>query len=86
MQTEKIKFKLELYATMWDKAPHVQVSINGRVFHKGEITGTEAKPNVIEFEETLVEKQKYELCITSVILYLKEHILLSILSLGLAKK
>ena len=63
MQTEKIKFKLELYATMWDKAPHVQVSINGRVFHKGEITGTEKKPNVIEFEETLVEKQKYELCI-----------------------
>ena len=50
MATEKLKFKLELHATMWDKPPHAEILINDHVYFKGDITGTEHKPDVIEFD------------------------------------
>ena len=44
MATEKLKFKLELYATMWDKPPHAEILINDTSVFKKDITGTEDKP------------------------------------------
>ena len=30
MGTEKLKFKIELFATMWDKPPHAEILINDK--------------------------------------------------------
>jgi hypothetical protein len=53
MQTERLKFKLELYATYWDKPPVAEILINGESQYRSEITGTEKEPTVIEFEKDL---------------------------------
>ena len=52
MATEKLKFKIEFYATMWDKPPHAEVLINDiktlekAVYQKSDITsGTTIKSN-----------------------------------------
>jgi len=50
MVTEKLKFKLELYATMWDKPPVVNIKINEKSYFNKEITSTKCKPTTIEFE------------------------------------
>ena len=63
MATEKIKFRLELFSTMWDKAPMVGVYIDDKKLFSNEIKGTEEKPDVIEFEHDLVEDSKHELVI-----------------------
>ena len=63
MATEKLKFKLELYATMWDKPPHAEILIGDKSHFKGDITGTEDKPTVVEFEHELTEGEKCELTI-----------------------
>ena len=63
MATEKLKFKLELYATMWDKAPHAEVLIDDKSYFNNEITGTEDKPDLIEFEHEFEEGKSYELII-----------------------
>ena len=63
MATERLKFKLELWATMWDKPPHAEILINDMSHFKGEITGTEEKPDVIEFEQELEEGNEYNLII-----------------------
>ena len=55
MATEKLKFKLELYATTWDKPPHAEILINDKSYFKGDIKGTEDKPDVIEFEQDFAE-------------------------------
>jgi hypothetical protein len=55
MQTEKLKFKLELYATYWDKPPVVEILINGESQYRSEITGSEQKTTVIEFEKAFTE-------------------------------
>ena len=59
MATEKLKFKLELYATMWDKPPHAEILINDKSYFKGDIKGTEDKPDVIEFEQDFEEGKEY---------------------------
>ena len=64
MQTERLKFKLELYATYWDKPPVAEISINGESQYRSEITGTEKEPTVIEFEKDLPEGEKYTLNIS----------------------
>ena len=51
MATEKLKFKIELYATMWHKPPQAEILIGNHSHFKGDITGDEAKPNLIEFEQ-----------------------------------
>jgi hypothetical protein len=64
MQTERLKFKLELYATYWDKPPVAEILINGESQYRSEITGTEKEPTVIEFEKTLTEGEKQDLTIS----------------------
>ena len=51
MATEKLKFKLELYATMWDKPPVADIKINEKSFFKEEITSTNDKPTIIELSD-----------------------------------
>jgi hypothetical protein len=63
MATEKLKFRLELYATMWDKAPHAEVLIGDNSYFSADITGTEDNPNLIEFEHEFEEGKSYELII-----------------------
>jgi hypothetical protein len=61
MATEKLKFKLELYATMWDRPPHAEIMIDNNSYYKGDITGTEDSPNVIEFEHEFKDGKDCEL-------------------------
>ena len=63
MATEKLKFKLELYATMWDKPPHAEILINDKSHFASEITSDEKDPTVIEFEHELTEGNDYSLII-----------------------
>jgi len=63
MATEKLKFKLELYATYWDKCPKVDILINESVYSTAEINGSQKNPNVIEFEKELQEDVEYNLTI-----------------------
>jgi len=63
MATEKLKIKLELYATMWDKPPVAEISIGDTSIVKKDITGTEDKPDVIEFEHEFTEDSKHSLII-----------------------
>ena len=63
MATEKLKFKLELYATMWDKPPHAEVLITDKSYFNGDITGTQDKPDVIEFEHECEEGTEHTLII-----------------------
>ena len=61
MGTEKLKIKLELYATMWDLPPHAEVLIDDKSYGKKPITGTLEKPDLIEFEHEFEENKDYNL-------------------------
>jgi hypothetical protein len=63
MSIEKLKFKLELYSTYWDKTPRAEILINSHSHFNQEITGTEKEPTVIEFEHELTEGEQYSLII-----------------------
>jgi hypothetical protein len=63
MTTEKLKFKLELWAEYWDKKPIANILINNHSCHNQEITGSEKEPTIIEFEHELTEGEKYSLII-----------------------
>ena len=63
MGTEKLKIKLELFATMWDKPPHVKILLDGNSHFEGDIKGSEDEPDIIEFENELTEGNEYELTI-----------------------
>ena len=63
MGTEKLKFKLELYATVWDRPPHAEIMIGDKSHFTGDITGTEDNPNLIEFEHEFTEGEGSELII-----------------------
>jgi len=63
MATEKLKFKLELYATMWDKPPVANIKINEKSYFNEEIASTDDKPTIIEFEHELEEGKSYNLII-----------------------
>ena len=63
MGTEKLKFKLELYATVWDRPPHAEIMIGDKSHFTGDITGTEDRPDVIEFEHELEGDNDYNLII-----------------------
>ena len=63
MATEKLKFKLELYATMWDKPPHAEIVVDGKSYFDGDITSTEDKPTLIEFEAEIEEDKNCDLII-----------------------
>jgi len=61
MSIEKLKFKLELYSTYWDKTPRAEILINSHSHFNQTITGTEKEPTVIEFEHELKEGEQYSL-------------------------
>ena len=63
MATEKLKFKIELYATMWNKPPHAEILVGDKSFYKGDIAGTLDKPNLIEFEAELEGEKESSLMI-----------------------
>ena len=63
MATEKLKFKIELYATMWQRPPHAEILIDDTSYFKKDITGTEEKPDIIEFEHECKEEETYNLLI-----------------------
>jgi|TARA_B100001094_G_C17949379_1_gene679722 hypothetical protein len=63
MATEKLKFKIELYATMWNSPPHAEVLINNISCFKGDITSLEKEPTIIEFEQEFEEGKDYNLII-----------------------
>ena len=63
MATEKLKFRLELHATMWDKPPMAEILIGDKSYFKGEITTTEDKPTLIEFEHEFEEGKDHRLVI-----------------------
>ena len=63
MATEKLKFKLELYATMWDQPPVAEIKLNSKSYFKSEVTGKKEDPTVIEFEAELTEESEYNLII-----------------------
>ena len=63
MATEKLKFKLELYATMWDKPPHAEIMVGDKSYYNDDITSTEDKPTLIEFEAELEEEKECSLII-----------------------
>ena len=63
MTTEKLKFRLELWATYWDRAPRAEILINDYSHYDQEIKGSEKEPTVIEFEHELKEGEKYQLII-----------------------
>ena len=63
MGTEKLKFKLELFATMWDKPPVAEVLVNGKSYAIKEITADKEKPDVIEFEHECQENEDCKLTI-----------------------
>ncbi len=63
MATEKLKFKLELFATMWDEPPVAEILINDKSYFKGDITSTEDKPTIIEFEHEFKENESSDLII-----------------------
>jgi hypothetical protein len=65
MGTEKLKFKIELFATMWDKSPHAEIMIDDKQFFAGDITGTNEKPDTIVFETELEDEKKYDFKIIS---------------------
>ena len=61
MATEKLKFKIELFSTMWDLPPQVEILINDKSFYKNSISATEEAPEVIEFEHETKEGNEYNL-------------------------
>ena len=63
MATEKLKFKIELYATMWDKPPYTEILIDNHLKFKGYVIETEGKPKTIEFDHEFKENGNYNLVI-----------------------
>ena len=48
---------------MWDKPPHAEILLNGERHFNGDITGTEDRPDIVEFEHDLEEGKEYNLII-----------------------
>ena len=63
MGTEKLKFKIELYSTMWNKPPVAEILVGDKSYYKKDITGTAKEPTVIEFEHDFEEEKSYNLII-----------------------
>jgi len=63
MPAEKIKFKLELFATMWQNPPCAEIKLNDVSHFNGPVTSKEEDPTVVEFEAELTEGAEYDLTI-----------------------
>ena len=73
MATEKLKFKIELYSTFWNKPPVAEIKINksddktntdnNSSYFNEKITSTKEKPTIIEFEHSCEEGKQHNLVI-----------------------
>lgn len=64
MDTEKIKFKIELCSTYWKNPPIAEIWLNDKQFMvPTKITNTKEKPFKFEFDETLINGDEYKLII-----------------------
>jgi hypothetical protein len=63
MATEKLKFRLELYATWWGQPPKAEILIDNIAVFNGLITSNKEKPTIIEFEHLCQEDKNHELVI-----------------------
>jgi hypothetical protein len=61
MATENLKFKIELFATFWDKPPSCDILVGDQQLWSGEIKGTKDKPDLIEFTAPLEEGKSHSL-------------------------
>ena len=61
MATEKLKFKLELFSTFWDKKPKLEILINEESKIIKDIDTTEQNPSIVEFEHECKEGEQYQL-------------------------
>ena len=61
MATEKLKFKIEVFATYWDKHPSLESLIDDESIYSSVISETEDKPKLIEFEHEFEEEKSYNL-------------------------
>jgi len=48
---------------MWDRPPHVEILIDKKSHFNSDVTGTEDKPDLIEFEAEFEEDKQYNLII-----------------------
>ena len=48
---------------MWQRPPHAEILIDDNSYFKKDITGTEEKPDIIEFEHECKEEETYNLLI-----------------------
>ena len=64
MATEKLKFKIELFSTHWDKLPTAEIKISDKTYFPATgIDGTEKNPTLIEFEAEFEEDKEYDFTI-----------------------
>ena len=64
MATEKLKIKIKLYATYWNKCPTAEIKIDGISYFKKEIEApNETVTEFIEFEHEFEEGKEYKLII-----------------------
>ena len=61
MGTEVLRFKIELYATMWDQAPHVDIIIDGQSKIKERVHQSISAPHIFEFTHELEEGKEHQL-------------------------
>ena len=61
MATEKLKFKISLFATSWNKSPTCEILVNDKSYFTGEIDGSNTNPQVIEFDADLEEDKQHTL-------------------------
>ena len=48
---------------MWPQPPHVEILLDEQSYYKGDITGSEEQPDIIQFEQDLTEGEMYNLII-----------------------
>ena len=63
MATEKLKFKIELYSTFWNKPPIAEILVNNKSYFNNKIDSTKEKPTVINFEHECEESKEHQLII-----------------------
>jgi len=60
-KVEKIKFKIEVYSTYWNKPPVLKLQLNDKTFYNDTVKSGIKDPTMIQFEASLKEGEKYNL-------------------------
>ena len=63
MGTKKIKIEVEVFSTMWDRAPQTEVLLNETIYFKGPVQAIEQNPLIVNFEEVINEGEEHSLII-----------------------